>query len=62
VFPRITECGKSHDAWETLEKAYKGSVKVRIVKLQMLRRYLRRDFESLSMKESENVDFFITKV
>jgi hypothetical protein len=58
VFPKIAECGSSHIAWETLEKAYKGSVKVKIVKLQMLR----RDFESLSMKESENVEFFITRV
>jgi hypothetical protein len=41
-----------------LEKAYKGSIKVKVVKLQMLR----RDFESLSMKESENVEFFITRV
>jgi hypothetical protein len=58
VFPKIAECGISHNAWETLEKSYKGSVKVKVVKLQMLR----RDFESLSMKESENVEFFITRV
>ena len=58
VFPKIEECGISHNAWEALEKSYKGFVKVKVVKLQMLR----RDFESLSMKESENVDFFITRV
>jgi hypothetical protein len=48
----------SHDAWETLEKVYKGSVKVKVVKLQMSR----RDFESLSMKENESVECFITRV
>jgi hypothetical protein len=58
VFPKIVECNKSHDAWETLEKAYKGSVKVKVVKLQMLR----RDFESLTMKENESVESFITRV
>ena len=58
VFPKIAECSKSHDAWKTLEKSSKGSVKVKVVKLQMLR----RDFESLSMKESENVESFITRV
>ena len=58
MFPKIVECVISHNAWETLEKTYKGSVKVKVVKLQMLR----QDFESLSMKESENVEFFITRV
>ena len=57
-FPKIAECEKSHDAWDTLDKVYKGSVKVKVVKLQMLR----RDFESLSMKENESVECFITRV
>ena len=58
IFPKIAECEKSHDAWDTLEKAYKGLVKVKVVKLQMLRRY----FESLSMKKYESVECFITRV
>ena len=58
VFPKIGECSKSHDSWETLEKAYKGSVKVKVVKLQILR----RDFESLSMKENERDESVITRV
>jgi hypothetical protein len=58
IFPKIAECGMSHDAWETLEKVYKGFVKVKVVKLQMLR----RNFESLSMKENESVECFITRV
>ena len=57
-FPKIAECGKAHDAWDTLEKVYKGFVKVKVVKLQMLR----REFESLSMKENESVECFTTRV
>jgi len=58
VFPNITECSKSHDAWETLENEYKGFVKVKFVKLQMLGIY----FESRTMKENESVEYFITRV
>ena len=58
IFPKIAECEKSHEAWDNLEKVYKGSIKVKVVKLQMLRRY----FESLSMKENESVECFITRV
>ena len=58
IFPKIVECTKSHDAWEILEKAYKGSTKVKVVKLQLLR----RDFESLKMKENESIEDFITRV
>ena len=46
---------RKHD---TLETAYQGLDKVKTSKLQILR----RDFESLSMKDSENVDTFYTKV
>ena len=35
IFPKIAECEKSHDAWDTLEKVYKGSIKVKVVKLQI---------------------------
>ena len=41
-----------------LETAYQGLDKVRISKLQILR----RDFESLSMKDLETVDTFYTRV
>ena len=51
IFPKIAECGMSSDAWETFEKACNGSLKVKVVKLQILR----RDFESLSMKEYGSV-------
>ena len=41
-----------------METSYQGLDKVRTSKLQILR----RDFESLSMKDSENVDTFYTRV
>ena len=41
-----------------LETTYQGLDKVRTSKLQILR----RDFESLSMKDSENVDTFYNRV
>ena len=45
-------------AWDTLETTYQGLDKVRTSKLQILR----RDFESLSMKDSETVDTLYTRV
>ena len=43
---------------DTLETTYQGLDKVRTSKLHILR----RDFESLSMKDSEVVDTFYTRV
>ena len=47
----------ANQAWDTLETTYQGLDKP-AVKLQILR----RDFESLSVKESKLVDSFYTKV
>ena len=47
-FTRIETSTKSKQAWETLQNAYQGSSKVKLVKLQLLR----RDIENLQMKES----------
>ena len=58
VFPRIAAAKKSKEAWETLKVAYQGMEKVKTTKLQLLR----RDFETLCMKESDNVDTFFTHV
>ena len=58
VFPRIAAAKRSKDAWETLKEAYQGMEKVKTTKLQLLR----RDFETLCMKESDNVDTFFTHV
>eukprot|EP00253_Pinus_taeda_P026414 PITA_26414 len=58
VFPRIAAAKTSKEAWQTLKTAYQGMKKVKTTKLQLLR----RDFENLSMKESDNIDSFFTHV
>eukprot|EP00253_Pinus_taeda_P023123 PITA_23123 len=58
VFPRIAVAKTSKEAWKTLKTAYQGMEKVKTAKLQLLR----RDFENLNMKESDNIDSFFTHV
>ena len=58
ILPRVAIVITAKQAWDTLETAYQGLDKVKTSKLQILR----RDFESLSMKESESVDSFYTRV
>ena len=58
ILPRVVEKTNPKQTWDTLETVYQGLDKVRTSKLQILR----RDFESLSMKDSETVDTFYTKV
>ncbi|KAJ3691578.1 hypothetical protein LUZ61_020742 [Rhynchospora tenuis] len=48
----------SHEAWNTLEKAYKGADRVKQVRLQTLR----GEFEALKMKETEGVSEYMTRV
>ena len=56
--PRIIATNNAKQAWDTLETAYQSLDKVKTSKLQIPR----RDFESLSMKDSENVDTLYTRV
>ena len=58
IFPRIMGAKTAKEAWNTLQEEFQGSVKVRVVKLQSLR----RDFELLKMKESETVKDYYSKV
>ena len=58
IFPRVALATNSKQAWDTFQTAYQGMAKVKTTKLQMLI----RDFETLCMKESENVDSFFTHV
>eukprot|EP00253_Pinus_taeda_P018864 PITA_18864 len=58
VFPRIAAAKTSKEAWQTLKTAYQGMEKVKTAKLQLLR----RDFENLNMKESDNIDSSFTHV
>ena len=56
ILPRVASKINAKKAWDTLETTYQGLDKVRISKLQILRRY----FEYLSMKDSKTVDTFYT--
>ncbi|KAL0375732.1 UNVERIFIED_CONTAM: hypothetical protein Scaly_0690800 [Sesamum calycinum] len=58
IFPRISVATLAKEAWSILQKEYQGSAKVRIIKLQTLR----RDFENMKMKDSETIDEYYTKV
>ncbi|KAL0299067.1 UNVERIFIED_CONTAM: hypothetical protein Sradi_6566500 [Sesamum radiatum] len=58
IFPRISVATSAKEAWSILQKEYQGSAKVRIIKLQTLR----RDFENMKMKDSETIDEYYTKV
>ena len=51
ILPRVAAKTNAKQAWDTLETTYQGLGNVKTSKLQILR----RDFESLSMKESESV-------
>jgi hypothetical protein len=56
IFPRIEETTKSTQTWKTLQNAYQGRSKVKLIKLQ----FLRRDIENFQMDESESMDDFVT--
>ena len=58
ILPRVSTTNTAKQAWDTLETAYQGLDKVRTSKLQILR----RDFESLLMKDIESIDSFYTRV
>ncbi|KAJ3707124.1 hypothetical protein LUZ61_010829 [Rhynchospora tenuis] len=57
-FEKIAGATSSHEAWNTLEKAYKGADRVKKVRLQTLR----GEFEALKMKETEGVSEYMTRV
>nr|XP_028964703.1 uncharacterized protein LOC114827175 [Malus domestica] len=57
-FPRISNDTSAKSAWDVLEKVYRGSTKVRAVKLQSLR----RDFEYIRMKDDELLDDYLSRL
>ena len=57
-FEKIVRATTSKEAWDTLEKVFKGTDRVNLVRLQTLR----GELESMKMKESENVSDYITRV
>ncbi|GJU58197.1 retrovirus-related pol polyprotein from transposon TNT 1-94 [Tanacetum coccineum] len=57
-FEKIVGATTAKEAWETLEKVYKGAERVTQVRLQTLR----GELEAMKMKESEGVSDYITRV
>jgi hypothetical protein len=58
IFSKITSVVTSKQAWDILKSAYQKNDRVKTVKLQSLL----MQFETLKMTESENVDYFMTRV
>ncbi|KAJ1704767.1 hypothetical protein LUZ63_004546 [Rhynchospora breviuscula] len=57
IFSKIAAATSAKQAWTTLKIAYQGSAKVMAVKLQGLR----RDFETLFMKQGETIQDFLSR-
>ena len=56
IFPLVVATTRSKHAWDTLQNSYQGTSKVKLVRLQMLR----RDFEILQMSNSKTINDFFT--
>lgn len=57
VFSRIAAAGTSKEAWSILQKEFQGDSKVKVVRLQSLR----RDFENLTMKNGDSIADFLSR-
>lgn len=57
-FEKIAGATSAKEAWETLQKVFKGADRVKQVRLQTLR----GELERMAMKESEGVSDYITRV
>ena len=57
-FEKIAGASTSKEAWDTLQKVFKGADRVKQVRLQTLR----GELESVKMKESEYVSSYVTRV
>ena len=55
IFPRIATTTQSKQVWDTFQTTCQGMEKVKKTKLQILR----RDFDTICMKDYENVDSFL---
>lgn len=58
IFPRIATTTRSRKVWDILQTTYQGMDKVKITKLKILR----REFETLYMKDNESVDSLFTHI
>jgi gag-polypeptide of LTR copia-type len=57
-FEKITVAATSKEAWDTLQKVFKGADRVQQVWLQTLR----GELEAMKTKESEEISDYITHV
>ncbi|KAL3728914.1 hypothetical protein ACJRO7_033492 [Eucalyptus globulus] len=58
IFEKILSAETAKEAWDILQKSYKGDDRVRRVQLQTLR----GDFESLRMNDSESISAYFDRV
>ena len=58
IFPQISGAINTYQAWNLLASPYKGTNRIKTVRLQTLR----LQFEILKMKESKTIDQFMTRV
>ncbi|GMP68220.1 hypothetical protein CsSME_00027903 [Camellia sinensis var. sinensis] len=55
IFPRIINATKANEAWDILQKEYRGNLKLRTIKLQSY-------FENLKMKDMELLKDYFSRV
>ena len=58
IYPKIFNAKTTKEAWDVLKYEFQGNEKVVSIKLQSLW----RDFDNLSMKESEGIRDFFSRV
>jgi hypothetical protein len=58
ILPRFASANQAKEEWHILQTSYQGMDKVNTSRLQIIR----RDFETLSMKETDSIDSFYTHV
>ena len=58
MFPRIMGATSAKEAWDILKEEFHGSEKIRIVKLQTLR----RELENIKMKDSETAKNYYARI
>ena len=58
IFSRISRANTTKEAWEILETEFHGDEKVRSINLQALK----KDFQNLKMKDSENIQSYHARV
>ena len=58
ILPRVASLKKTKEAWDILQISYQGMDKVKTSKLKNFK----RDFETLSMNDTDSVDSFYTHV